>query len=126
MRFPPSNHLVAASPLPLHLGYLFVGIQHSPVCGCSAEMCNFGVLTGEDKCTSFYSTIFFLLAPWKKSYDKPRQHIKKKRDIALPTKFCLVKTMVFPAVMYGYESWTIKKLSTEELMILNCGVGEDS
>ena len=53
-------------------------------------------------------------------------NILKKRDIALPTKFCLVKTMVFPAVMYGYESWTIKKLSTEELMILNCGVGEDS
>ena len=39
---------------------------------------------------------------------------------------CLVKAMVFPAVMYGCESWTIKKLSAEELMLLNCGVGEDS
>ena len=39
---------------------------------------------------------------------------------------CLVKAMVFPVVMYGCESWTIKKLSAKELMILNCGVGEDS
>ena len=52
--------------------------------------------------------------------------ILKSRDIILPTKVCLVKAMVFPVVMYGYESWTIKKLSTEELMILNCGVGENS
>ena len=52
--------------------------------------------------------------------------ILKNRDITLPTKLGLVKTMVFPAVMYGYESWTIRKLSTEELMLLNCGVGEDS
>ena len=53
-------------------------------------------------------------------------HILKCRDIALPTKVCLVKAMVFPVVMYGCESWTIKKLSAEELMLLNCGVGEDS
>ena len=44
----------------------------------------------------------------KKSYDQPRQHIKN-RDITLPTKVCLVKAMVFPAVMYRCESWTIKK-----------------
>ena len=50
----------------------------------------------------------------------------KSRDIALPTKICLVKAMVFPVVMYGCESWTIRKVSTEELMFLNCGVGEDS
>ena len=50
----------------------------------------------------------------------------KSRDITLPTKFSLVKAMVFPVVMYGYEIWTIKKASTEELMLLNCGVGEDS
>ena len=49
----------------------------------------------------------------------------KSRDITLPTKDSLVKAMVFPAVMYGCESWTIKKLSPEELMLLNCGVGED-
>ena len=52
--------------------------------------------------------------------------ILKSRDITLPTKVHLVKTMVFPRVMYGCENWAIKKLSTEELMLLNCGVGEDS
>ena len=52
--------------------------------------------------------------------------ILKSKDITLPTKVCLVKAMVFPVVMYGCESCTIKKLSTEELMLLNCGVGEDS
>ena len=52
--------------------------------------------------------------------------ILKSRDITLPTKVCLVKAIVFPAVMYGCESWIIKKLSTEELMLLNCGAGEDS
>ena len=49
------------------------------------------------------------LAPWKKSYDQPRQHIKKQRDITLPTKVRLVIAMVFPVVIYGYDSWTIKK-----------------
>ena len=49
--------------------------------------------------------------------------ILKSRDITLPTKVCLVKAMVFPVVMYGCESWTIKK--TEELMLWNYGVGED-
>ena len=52
--------------------------------------------------------------------------IFKSRDISLVTKVHLVKAMVFPVVMCGCESWTIKKLSTEELMLLNCGVGEDS
>ena len=52
--------------------------------------------------------------------------ILKNGDITLPTKFRLVKAMVFPVVMYGCESWTIRKLSTEELMLLKCGVGEDS
>ena len=50
----------------------------------------------------------------------------KSRDIILPTKVCLVKAMVFPVVMYGCENWAIKKLSIEELMLLNCGAGEDS
>ena len=52
--------------------------------------------------------------------------ILKSRDITLPTKVHLVEAMVFPIVMYGCESWTIKKLSAEELMLLNCGAGEDS
>ena len=52
--------------------------------------------------------------------------ILKSRDITLPTKVRVVKAMVFPVVMYGCESWKIRKLSTEELMLLICGVGEDS
>ena len=51
--------------------------------------------------------------------------ILKSRDITLSTKVHLVKVMVFPEVTYGCESWTTK-LSTEELMLLNCSVGEDS
>ena len=50
--------------------------------------------------------------------------ILKSRDITLPTKVPIVQAMVLPIAMYGCESWTIKKLSTEELMLLNCGVGE--
>ena len=52
--------------------------------------------------------------------------VLKSRDITLLTKVCLVKAIVFPVVMYGCESWTIKKASTEELMLSNCGAGEDS
>ena len=52
--------------------------------------------------------------------------ILKSRDITLPTKVSLFKPMVFPVVMYGCESWTVKKAETEELILLNCGVGEDS
>ena len=51
-----------------------------------------------------------MLAPWKKSYDQPRQHIKKQRyNITLPTKVHQVKTMVFSSSHVWYESWTIKK-----------------
>ena len=49
-------------------------------------------------------------------------HILKSRDITLPTKVHILKAMIFPVVMYGCESWTI----TKELMLLNCGVGENS
>ena len=52
--------------------------------------------------------------------------ILESRDITLPTKVHLIKAMVFPVIMYACESWTVQKLSTEELMLLNCGVGEDS
>ena len=54
------------------------------------------------------------------------ESILKSRDITLPTKVYLFKVMVFLVVMYGCESWTIKKLSAEELMSLNCDAGEDS
>ena len=52
--------------------------------------------------------------------------IFKNRDVTLPTKVHLVKAMVFPVVMYGCESWTVRKADAKELMVLNCGVGEDS
>ena len=52
--------------------------------------------------------------------------IFKSRDITLPTKVCLVKAMVFLVVMYGYESWTVKKAEHRKLMLLKCCVREDS
>ena len=58
--------------------------------------------------------------PWKERYDQPREHIKKQRH-TLSTKVYLVKAMVFPVVMYGCESWTIKKVECQRI-----GVGEDS
>ena len=52
--------------------------------------------------------------------------ILKSRDITLPTKVHLVKAMVFPVVLYGCESWTVKKAERRRIDLLNCGVGEDS
>ena len=65
-----------------------------------------------------------MLTPWKESYDQPRQRIKKQRHYFVNK--CLSRAMVFPVVMYGCESWTVKKAEHRELMLLNCGVGEDS
>ena len=53
-------------------------------------------------------------------------NILKSRDITSPTKVCLVKAVVFPVVMYGCESWTMKKAEHGRIEALNCGVGEDS
>ena len=55
-----------------------------------------------------------MFTPWKESYEKPRQHIKN-RDITLPTKLHLLKAMVLPVVMYGCESWTIKKAEHQRI-----------
>ena len=66
-----------------------------------------------------------MLAPWKKIMTNQDSTLKSK-DITLPTKVCLVKAMLSPVVTYGCESWTIKKAECWELMLLNCGVGEDS
>ena len=52
--------------------------------------------------------------------------IFKSRDVTLPTKVRLVKAMVFPVVMYGCESWTVKKAEYQRMNVLSCGVGEDS
>ena len=67
-----------------------------------------------------------MLTPWKESYDQPRQHIKKNRDIILPTKVCLVKAMVFPVVIYKYENWTVKKAEHQRIDAFESGVGEES
>ena len=64
------------------------------------------------------------LLPGKKAITN-LDSVLKSRDITLLTKIHLVKAMVFPVVMYGCESWTIKRLSAKELMLLNC-VGEDA
>ena len=55
-----------------------------------------------------------MLTPWKESYDQPR-YLLKSRDITLPTKVRLVKAMVFPVVMYGCESWTLKKAECQRI-----------
>ena len=52
--------------------------------------------------------------------------IFKSRDVTLLTKVCLVKAMVFPVVMYGCESWTVKKAECQRIELLNCGIGKDS
>ena len=66
-----------------------------------------------------------MLTPWKESYDLPREHIQKQRHY-FANKRPSSQGYGFPVVMYGCESWTVKKLSTEELLLLNYGVGEDS
>ena len=55
-----------------------------------------------------------MLAPWKKNYDQPGQHIKNQRH-TLPTKVHLVKAVAFPVVMYGCESWTMKKAECQRI-----------
>ena len=65
------------------------------------------------------------LTPCKKSMTNLHS-IFKSSDISLPTKVRLVKAMVFPVVMYGCESWTVKKAEHRRIDALNCGVGEDS
>ena len=64
-------------------------------------------------------------APCKESYDK-LDSVLKSRDITLPTKVCRDKAMVFPGVMYGCESWTIKKAECPRIDASKCGVGDDS
>ena len=78
-------------------------------------------ITADGDCSCEIKT----LTPWKESLAN-LDSILKIRDITLSTKVCLVKAMVFPVVVYGCESWTIKKAEPEELILLNCGVGEDS
>ena len=78
-------------------------------------------ITADDDCSHEIKRRLLLWRKVMTSLDS----ILKSRDITLPAKACLVKAMVFPVVMHGCESWTVwRKLSTEELILLNCGVGE--
>ena len=79
-------------------------------------------ITADGDCSHEVKRCFLLGRKTMTNLDR----ILKSRDITLPTKVHLVKAMVFPVVMYGCESWTLKKVSTKELMLLNCDVGEDS
>ena len=72
-----------------------------------ANLENPAVATGLEK-VSFYEILKKTLDPWEKGYDQPRKHFKKRHYIT-QTKVRLVKAMIFPVVMYGCESWTIKK-----------------
>ena len=66
-----------------------------------------------------------MIAPWRKSYDQSRQHIKKQRHY-FPTKVLLVKAMVFPVVMYGCENWSIKKAEGQRINAFELWFGEDT
>ena len=77
-------------------------------------------ITADGECSHEIKT----LAPWKKNCDQPRQHIKKQRHFF--ANKCLVKVIVFPVIMYGCESWTIKKAEHRRMMVFNCSVGEDA
>ena len=79
-------------------------------------------ITADDDCSHKIKTPLFLGRKAMTNLDR----ILKSRDITLPTRVHLVKAMVFPVVIYECESWTIKNLSTKELMLLSSGVGEDS
>ena len=78
-------------------------------------------ITADGDCSHEIKILFLLGRKAMTNLDS----ILKSRDTSLPTKVCLVKAMVYPVVMFGCESWTIK-LSAEESMLLNCGVGDDS
>ena len=86
--------------------FIFVGSKITADGDCSHEMKR-RLLLGRKAMTSLNS-------------------ILKSRHITLPTKVQVVKAKVFPVVMYGCESWTIKKVNAKELLLLSCGVGEDS
>ena len=66
-----------------------------------------------------------MISPWQESYDQPRWHIKKQRHY-FASKSLSSQGYGFPVVMYGCESWTIKKGEQWRIDALNCGVGDDS
>ena len=78
-------------------------------------------ITADDDCSHQIKRHLLLGRKFMTNLDS----VLKSRDITLLTKVCAVKAMVFPVVVYGCESWTVK-LSAKELILLNCGIGEDS
>ena len=79
-------------------------------------------ITSDDECSHEINRCLLLGRKAMAKLDS----ISKSRNNTLLIKVCLVKAMVFPVLMYGCESWTVKKAEHEELMLLNCGVGKDS
>ena len=79
-------------------------------------------ITADDDCSHEIKSCLLLVRQAMTNLDR----VLKCRGITLPTMGHIVKATVFTVVMYGCESWTVKMLSTEELMLLNCRVGEDS
>jgi len=79
-------------------------------------------ITADDDCSHEIKRCLLLVRKVMTNLDS----ILKSREITLPIKVCLVKAMFFPAVIYGCESWTIKKAECQRIDALNCGVGEDS
>ena len=79
-------------------------------------------ITAEDDCNSEIKRCLLLGRKAMTNLDS----MLKNRDMTLWTKVCIIKAIVFPVVMYQYESWTIKKAECWRMMLLNCGVGEDS
>ena len=79
-------------------------------------------ITADDDCSHEIKRRLFLGRKIMTNLDS----IFKSKDITLPTKVRLVKVMDFPVVMYGCESWTVKKAERQRMMLLNCGIGEDS
>ena len=79
-------------------------------------------ITADGACSHERKRLLLLVRKTMSNLDS----ILKSRDINLPTKVCLVKAMVFPVVMYGCESWTVKKPEHQRIDALNYGVGEDS
>ena len=78
-------------------------------------------ITADDDCSQEIKRCLLLGSKIMTNLDS----MLKSRDLTLPTKFHLVKAMVFPVLMYECESWTVRKAECQELMLLNCGVGED-
>ena len=79
-------------------------------------------VTADDDCSHEINRHFLLGRKAMRNLDS----VLKSRHISLVTKVPIVKAMIFPVIMYGCESWTIKRLSAKELMLSNCGAGEDS